>query len=179
VSAPPAGNRLLDTPRGAFEIASFWRRAGAFAIDMLVFSITALIVLTWASEIAAGLGADIDLEDEEQVEDLAPLFYGVWFTGVLFAELAFNSFGWSPGKAALTLRVVNERGERPGLSRGLGRTIGSIASFLAFGLGYLWAAFDRRTQTWHDKIGGTFVVREVEAHAMQEPPRGSPRLPTE
>ncbi|HEY4989416.1 MAG TPA: AIR carboxylase family protein, partial [Opitutaceae bacterium] len=33
------------------------------------------------------------------------------------------------------------------------------ASVLALGLGFIWIAFDREKQGWHDKIAGTVVVR--------------------
>jgi uncharacterized RDD family membrane protein YckC len=29
-------------------------------------------------------------------------------------------------------------------------------------LGFLWIAFDRRKQGWHDKIAGTVVVQEAD-----------------
>jgi uncharacterized RDD family membrane protein YckC len=29
-------------------------------------------------------------------------------------------------------------------------------------LGFLWAAFDRRKQGWHDKIAGTVVIQETD-----------------
>jgi uncharacterized RDD family membrane protein YckC len=35
-----------------------------------------------------------------------------------------------------------------------------FVSALPFYLGFLWAAFDRRKQGWHDKIAGTVVIQE-------------------
>ena len=35
-----------------------------------------------------------------------------------------------------------------------------LVSALPFYLGFLWAAFDRRKQGWHDKIAGTVVIQE-------------------
>jgi len=34
-----------------------------------------------------------------------------------------------------------------------------LISKLALYLGFIWIAFDRRKQGWHDKIAGTVVVR--------------------
>jgi uncharacterized RDD family membrane protein YckC len=31
---------------------------------------------------------------------------------------------------------------------------------LVFFLGFIWVAFDKRKQGWHDKIAGTVVIRE-------------------
>jgi uncharacterized RDD family membrane protein YckC len=30
---------------------------------------------------------------------------------------------------------------------------------LPLGLGFLWIAFDKRKQAWHDKLAGTVVIR--------------------
>jgi uncharacterized RDD family membrane protein YckC len=34
-----------------------------------------------------------------------------------------------------------------------------LLSILVLFLGYFWAAWDRKRQTWHDKIAGTYVVK--------------------
>jgi uncharacterized RDD family membrane protein YckC len=41
----------------------------------------------------------------------------------------------------------------------LRHTIGYTLSFLVFGLGFLFAAFDSRGRTLHDMLAGTVVVR--------------------
>ena len=41
----------------------------------------------------------------------------------------------------------------------------SYVSFLAFGLGILWVAVDRRKQGWHDKLARTVVVRPLRSGA--------------
>lgn len=70
--------------------------------------------------------------------------------------------GITPGKAALGLRVVRTDGEPPGLVTMLVRDMfGKYVSGFIFGLGWLWAVFDRDRQTWHDKVAGTVVVRRI------------------
>jgi uncharacterized RDD family membrane protein YckC len=39
------------------------------------------------------------------------------------------------------------------------RALGCFLSLFAIGLGFIWIAFDREKQGWHDKIAGTVVVR--------------------
>ena len=63
------------------------------------------------------------------------------------------------GQRVVGLRIVGDDGRAPGAGGGFGRTIGAILSGLALGLGYLWATWDGRKQTWHDKIASTYVVR--------------------
>lgn len=77
----------------------------------------------------------------------------------------WNAKGWSPGKRALGLRIVRADGSPPGLGAGLARTLGSVASMLSLGAGYLWAVRDAQRQTWHDKIAHTYVVRRQEREA--------------
>jgi len=86
--------------------------------------------------------------------------YFIWFLMLL-------KRGLTPGKMLLGLQVVDQRtGEAPGLPRMLLREIvGKFLSGLLFGLGYLWALFDKNAQTWHDKLAGTVVVKRM-AHAI-------------
>jgi uncharacterized RDD family membrane protein YckC len=39
------------------------------------------------------------------------------------------------------------------------RALACFFSIVAAGLGFIWIAFDREKQGWHDKIAGTVVVR--------------------
>jgi len=39
------------------------------------------------------------------------------------------------------------------------RALAAQLSWLALGLGYLWALWDRDGLTWHDRLSGTRVVR--------------------
>lgn len=69
--------------------------------------------------------------------------------------------GWTPGKRAVGLRVVNEQGDPPGLKAGFIREFaGRIASTLPLGAGYSPIYFDEYRRCWHDKMAGTWVVRE-------------------
>ena len=74
----------------------------------------------------------------------------------------WNSLGWSPGKRVFGLRIVTFEGGAPGLGRGFARTAGTLLSLVLLVAGYFWAAWDRRGQTWHDKIAGTYVVKVEE-----------------
>ena len=41
------------------------------------------------------------------------------------------------------------------------RFLVSLLSVLALGLGYFWIAVDPNRQAWHDKIAGTYVIRQT------------------
>ena len=81
--------------------------------------------------------------------------------GYIVFLLLFLAKGKTPGKAIMGIRVTDKRnGSLPGIGRMLLReTLGKIVSGFLFGLGYLWAIFDRDAQAWHDKIAGTVVLK--------------------
>jgi uncharacterized RDD family membrane protein YckC len=66
----------------------------------------------------------------------------------------------TPGKLAIGARIVDARtGGKPSVGQFILRYLGYFLSSLPLFLGFLWVAFDRRKQGWHDKIAGTVVVR--------------------
>ena len=67
--------------------------------------------------------------------------------------------GATPGKMICGIRIVTEDGSPLTIGKCLIRYVGYYISAIPFGLGYLWAAWDRRNQTWHDKMARTLVVK--------------------
>ncbi len=147
---------VLETAAGELELAGFGVRFGGWLIDVVVYAAVAIALSLLA--LAAAHAPDGGPSDA-RVETAGNISTAVWVL-LLFAALwTFNALGWSPGKRALGLRIVDEHGARPGAGRGFGRTIGAIVSWIFLGLGFLWAAWDDAKQTWHDKMASTYVVR--------------------
>ncbi|RDD34622.1 RDD family protein [Wolbachia endosymbiont of Cylisticus convexus] len=68
-------------------------------------------------------------------------------------------FGATPGKFLLGLRVVNAQTfEKLTLKQATKRFFSFILSTAPLFLGFIWSSFDKRCQTWHDKIADTVVV---------------------
>jgi uncharacterized RDD family membrane protein YckC len=132
-----AGLGPLDVTR----LAKFPRRAVGHTIDLLIIISAALLV-----QIIVG-GAQ-----EAQVLSV--------FLMQLGYNWIFNSLGWSPGKRIRGMRLVTADGEPPGPGRGLTRALVAFVSGFLFiaALGYFWAIWDGKRQTWHDKVAGTYVV---------------------
>lgn len=66
----------------------------------------------------------------------------------------------TPGKLMLGLRIIDAgHGGRAPFGRLVLRYFGYLLSALPLGLGYLWMLWDPRQRCWHDKLGGTLVVR--------------------
>lgn len=120
--------------------ASFGQRFAGWLIDVLIV-LPISIVIAIATPQALG----------QLIQILFGLGYYVFFEG--------SPSGQTPGKRALSIRVVDARtGGRIDPTRAFLRYIGRIISGLAIGIGYLWMLWDREKQTWHDKIATTYVV---------------------
>ncbi len=175
-------------PRGSvvlagttYELSGWWRRFAAVLIDGFVISslfaalaVTVLVpVLTAFSPIIEGAASDADWD----VAAAALQRAAVWFLPVTILStaigLAFEVYGWSFGKATLGVRVLRGDGHRPGLVHGAARSIGKSVSGAILFLGYLWAAWDPKRQTWHDKFADTYVVR-VPAGGLVLPSTAAP-----
>lgn len=70
----------------------------------------------------------------------------------------------TPGKMLFGMRIVDATtsGE-VSTTRLVIRYLAYFISMLPLGLGFIWAAFDKRKQGWHDKIAGTVIIRLVQA----------------
>lgn len=148
-------------------LASFGKRFGAWLIDALIVGAIGyglMFVVFFAIAVSAVDEYDPYSPYAPEPELDIPLRGFVAAAGVLSALLIaaywmFEAFGWSPGRAATGIRVIRLDGRRPGIAHGLVRYTMKTPSAAVLWLGYLWAAWDERHQTWHDKLAGTVVVR--------------------
>lgn len=120
-------------------------RWAAYTIDSVIVSVISLIFFGLLN---MGLGTEIN---QGQFSGLLLIIYSIIGTGV---------YGTSIGKKFFNLYVINSLGTKPSFVRAVLReSIGKILSGIPLGLGYAWAIWDKDKQTWHDKIGGTYVVQ--------------------
>jgi uncharacterized RDD family membrane protein YckC len=88
--------------------------------------------------------------------------------GFIYFVVSTATWGATPGKFILGLRVVDADGHRPSLLRVLLReVIGRPLSQYVLGLGYLAVAISPEKRGWHDHIGGTWVVGPAGADEIQ------------
>ncbi|EAO0165636.1 RDD family protein [Salmonella enterica] len=151
-----------------YEYAGFWLRTGACLIDSLFFSLILLPVLVMF------YGTDYFYSDS--------LFRGTadiainWIVPAILTVVLWRNYQATPGKMALRLRVLDaESGHSASTGQYIGRYLGYFVSTVPMGLGFLWVAFDRRKQGWHDKLAGTVVVRELRTPPVKFRSRPSPR----
>ncbi len=137
----------------AGHLAGFGRRAAAAAVDAGAF-----VLWLVAFKVVDGMGQSDFLDPPFSAEEHALILGTLTYVAVgLWLWLT----GRSIGKATLGLRVVDRQGQTAGVARVLLReTLGKLCSSIPLCAGYLVALGDSAGQTWHDKIAGTYVVRQ-------------------
>jgi len=76
--------------------------------------------------------------------------------------------GATPTMKWVGLRLVNFDGAPPLRRQLFYRFLGAIASVGSFFLGFLWAAVDEETLSWHDRISKTFLTVSVRRPTSRE-----------
>ena len=135
------------------EYAGFWIRVGASLIDTILLMIVIFPVVTaiygkgyWSSE------------------SLSQGFWDVLFSYILPAVVVIVFWIYksaTPGKMATRLTIVDaETRGKPSTGQFIGRYLAYYLSAIPLCLGFIWVAFDKRKQGWHDKLAGTVVIRK-------------------
>lgn len=140
----------------------FWIRFIASIIDNVVLYVINFILI-FVGIIAMGLGPSglegLEGGGVEKIKLLLPFYLCSIIITIAYYTYFHGNTGQTPGKMMCKLKVVRTNGESLGYGKAFLRWIGYIVSWCVFGLGYLWVAWDKRKQAWHDKIAGTCVIR--------------------
>jgi uncharacterized RDD family membrane protein YckC len=148
----PEQEEILD-----LDLAGFASRATAFLIDLVIlFGITTVTL-------AAGLYfADSNLETGSAgfINLVMTVYLVLLFLSSTYFVFLQGFGGRTIGKMVLGIRIIREDGESIGLREAFIRWVGYIVSTIFLFIGFIWALFDPKGQTWHDKFAGTYVVRE-------------------
>lgn len=141
------------------EYVGFWSRVWASAIDTFVLGL-AIGVL------GAILGVNLDVQwDAGGLPVFGPAYWqGVGSNQILTAVLVIGFWQWkmaTPGKMVISAVIVDAQTlGKPTLGQTIGRYLAYFVSIFGFMLGFIWVAFDKRKQGWHDKLAGTVVIRK-------------------
>ena len=140
----------------------FNARFVAFLIDSTAASIiTAPFVSRLIDEVVL---SSYDLSDQAQLIELlggltTQLSVDLLFMGTIFV-LFWVYKNSTPGKMLFKSVIVDAKTlSAPSTSQNIIRYLGYFISFLPLGLGFIWIAFDKRKQGWHDKLAGTVVIK--------------------
>lgn len=114
--------------------AGFWVRLAAFQIDVALFSIIAITLQSPTLKLLTAISF---------------FLYTTFFTSLYGATL---------GKKLFKIKV-SKNNNNPSLPTTITREIlGKGISYLIFGIGFFWIAFDKEKQGIHDKIASTHVI---------------------
>ena len=137
-------------PEGSLALAGIGQRFLALVLDTLILAVLRFAMMfslspqTMAQELALALVLD--------VATTVPYYWYFWT----------RRGGQTPGKSMLRIRVISESGAVLNDREALLRVLGYYLGQLSMGLGYVWAAFDRQQQGWHDKLAHSLVVTSDE-----------------
>jgi uncharacterized RDD family membrane protein YckC len=74
--------------------------------------------------------------------------------------------GSTVGGIICGLHIVRVDGRPIDWPTAIVRALGCFLSLAVVGLGFLWIAIDENSQSWHDKIAGTVVVRSPKGASL-------------
>ncbi|MCU1335132.1 MAG: domain containing protein [Bryobacterales bacterium] len=145
----------------------FWIRFLALIIDSIIVNVVGAVIRIPLGVAMGGLGLGLGRNpDPSQVFaalpailSLAGLSFLIQTALSLGYEVYFLSTrGATPGKMALSLKVIRADGSpvSPGLAAG--RYFARILSAMTLMIGFIIAAFDREKRALHDHICGTRVI---------------------
>jgi uncharacterized RDD family membrane protein YckC len=81
--------------------------------------------------------------------------------GILYETILVSQWnGRTVGKKVMGIRVLSTQGGPVKPTEAFIRALGKVLSSVVFLLGYFWMLWDAHSQTWHDKLADTFVVRD-------------------
>ena len=148
-----------------YKYAGFWRRLGAYTVDGIIIFFTFIVLsiiasLAFFSGAISGNSKDfiVDLADPARFSSVKILIC-IFFTSLYIAYFTYfhGTTGRTLGKMFFGLQVVSADGTPISFGIAFLRAVGYLVSGI-FYLGFIWAAFDKRKQGWHDKIAGTVVI---------------------
>jgi uncharacterized RDD family membrane protein YckC len=128
-------------PAPGLAFGGFWLRVGAYIIDVILLGIVGSIL-----SLVLGVAG----------QAMAGLIFMVYFIAL------WGTAGQTIGMMLLGLHVVRDvDGGKIRWGTAVLRLVGLFVAFACLYIGVIWVAFDPRKRGWHDRIGGTVVVRNI------------------
>lgn len=138
--------------------AGFWRRAGAYTIDLLVGYAAVWVVSSIAGiGVSMALGGKIDSATIDMLQSI-PLLLLLTAWPMYFALAESSAAQATLGKRAMGLIVTDREGLRIPFPRALGRHVAALLNYLSLMVGWLFVAVPVQKRGFHDYLAGTRVV---------------------
>lgn len=139
----------------SYALADFGTRLLALIIDIVILSIVGFVVGT-----VIGIFMPTNTTEEIVRAQNFSSAVGILINIAYYAYFLTQNDGQTPGKSAMNIKIVKKNGEPlTVMDAFLRNVVGYLISSIVFLLGFFWMLFDPESQTWHDKISNTVVVR--------------------
>ena len=133
------------------ELSSFQKRAMAFFIDEMLLALLFMVIIYERVTALANPDDIVLLINSYTFEYL--------LLKVAYQTLFIYLYGASIGKIVMKIFIIDaETMQKPGFSSALNRAVFRVISEMLFYLGFAWAFYNQKRQTWHDKSARTLVV---------------------
>jgi uncharacterized RDD family membrane protein YckC len=147
---------------GGFHYAGFWIRVLAAIIDGIIVAVIDGIV----QFLLLGQMMRTMVQQQATPTDALGMLSAagvVWVVdtaiGACYEAFFISKLGATPGKMALSLKVVRPNGGPVDLGRAFGRYFGKLLSAIILLIGYIMVAFDKEKRGLHDMICDTRVIK--------------------
>ncbi|MCS5614887.1 MAG: RDD family protein [Candidatus Marinimicrobia bacterium] len=134
------------------KYVGFWKRTVAVLVDTFLIILVTLPILIWVY--------GIEYLNNEHMEKGSFDFIINYVFPTIAVILLWKYYQATPGKMIFKATIVDAKtGGKPTLKQWIIRYLGYFVSLLPFGLGYFWVAFDKKKQSFHDKLANTLVIQ--------------------
>jgi len=151
--APPPGSVVAPIVPGA-TYPAFGRRAAAFLIDIFLVLLFITAAVLPLSGVLTGLNTDTLTIVLAVIVSLGSLAFLLWYPIIQPGRT-----GQTLGKRLLNIKVVDQRGNPPGIDKMAVRfLIGYPLCAIIMGVGFLVPLWDVQRQALDDKLVDTYVI---------------------
>lgn len=147
----PQGDDGRNDGKPGVEYAGFWIRFLASILDSILATMVVIPLLL----------IFYDMGDFLVPENLGATYYIISYGFPFVAFVLFWKYrSATPGKIWMDIYIVDaDTFGHPSTGRLITRYLGYYVSTLPLLLGFIWVAFDKRKQGFHDKIANTVVIK--------------------
>jgi len=143
----------LERNNAEIKYAGFWTRFAASIIDSL-WMLPLIFVLGYLY-----YGSNYVMSDKLYLGGVDIFIQYILPALITLAFWAYKSA--TPGKMAVRTKIVDAKTLEPASnSQLIVRYLCYYISMLVLFLGFIWVAFDKKKQGWHDKLAKTLVVHD-------------------
>jgi uncharacterized RDD family membrane protein YckC len=165
--------RRWERRRGAERLAGWWSRVVAFLIDTILTGLPGIVATLLLDTAVPPDSKLVNPDGSTTIVSAGKINWGLLLVVVLLNLVSIGltvydryllqgRTGRSWGKRVVGLRLVDEESGRPiGPGAAFARDVGHLIDCLPLFIGWFRPIWNRRKQTYADRLAGTVVLRDV------------------